>query len=129
MTEKTGIEIDRDASKPNSFSELGVYELSKAVGSRVLDETPPYPFKVSSDGGEVSINGGLGGRLARDGEAVLKTIRALPRSIQDDDEAQRLRSSRAALAEAAARARRSFEEIRASHFLAGTCIACRKFGL
>lgn len=126
---EANVEIDRDANKLNSVSALGVHELSKALVSRVLGETPPYPFDVASDQGEISINGGLGGRLTEDREATLSVIKALPRGVQGDEAAEGLRSCREALTAAANRARRSFEEIRASHYLPGTCLSCKKFGL
>ena len=95
----------------------------------MLGETPPYPFNASSDHGEVSINGGLGGRLLEGNETALKTLAALPRMIPEEEQAATLRASRRALASEADRARRSFQEIRAAHFLPGTCRSCRKFGV
>lgn len=129
LIEEAGVEIDRDAGRPNTVSSLGVYELSKAVMSRALGESPPYPFSVSSDDGEVSINGGLGGRLLKGNEIALKVLAALPSSIQDDEPTVRLRSCREASTAEVDRARRSFQEISVAHYLPGTCASCRKFGV
>lgn len=129
LTKEAGLEIDRDAGRSNTVSALGVHEISKAVVSRALGEIPPYPFSVSSDHGEVAINGGLGGRLEEGNEAALKSISALPRTIQGDEPTSKLRSCREALTAEADRARRSFEEISVAHYIPGTCLSCRKFGV
>jgi hypothetical protein len=129
LIEEAGVEMDRDAGRSNTVSALGVHEISKAVVSRALGEIPPYPFSVSSDHGEVAINGGLGGRLEEGNEAALKSISALPRTIQGDEPTSKLRSCREALTAEADRARRSFEEISVAHYIPGTCLSCRKFGV
>ena len=129
LQEDLGLNLGDDIGRPGTIRPAAAAAIATAAVSRLLGEEPPYELRVEpGENGEFLVNGLGGGRLSGDGKPAQLALGSLLESVMCSPAAHDLvQAYRLANNEAAA-LKESLELVRASHYLQGTCRACRRYG-
>ena len=122
------LELGDDPRREGNVTARGLDQVVRAVVSRSVGEVTPYAIEVdvSQDGGLV-INHIEAGCLPTPEFDLRALVAGLPQAIATQDQGLRLQAGRAKAAEQARRAAHAFLEVRASHYLPGSCRSCKRY--
>ena len=128
VIQNMGLTIQSDISHPGTVRGSALEQLFRAAVSRILGQDPPDILTVESAlEGEFFVNRASGGRLPAKQEGLLVGLANLPTILAGDPEGLALSEASAQVEGLRQEAKEFFQEIRATHYLAGTCRSCRRY--
>ena len=130
LTDEMDFTISEGSKVAGTLRPTCLFEITKSVFSATLEETNPRPLRLTEGAeGEFFVNDSTAGRLWSSRDVKLVDIRRIPGEVSGEPLASDLRSCRKRAVNAAAEAKRAFDEIRLSFYIPGTCDSCQRYGI